>query len=151
VPADPGGAGRIHCRRVPGGAQRHPHQGRRRPGGAGPHPYRHVRQDRHPHRRRRPAHRRRDRAGRKRRRGAPPRRLPGAGLPSHRRRGDRRGRAGERARYRGAPGRTGRAPDWRAGSETARSASGPTNWSTARASPNNGRCTCSGAPPGARP
>src|SRR6516162_11435794 len=79
VPADPGGAGRLHRRRVPGGAQRHPHQGWRCPG------------DRHPHCRRRPAHRRRDRAGGKRRRGAPPRRLPGAGLPSHRRRSDCRG------------------------------------------------------------
>jgi cation transport ATPase len=42
------------------------------------------------------------------------------------------------------------APDSRAGSETARCASGRTSWSTAPASRNNGRCTCCGTPPGAR-
>jgi hypothetical protein len=43
-----------------------------------------------------------------------------------------------------------RVPDWRAGSGTARSVSGPTNWCMARASRSNGPCTCCGVPPGAR-
>ena len=45
VSADPGRAGRLHRRRLAGGAAGHPHQGRRAARGAGAYAHRHVRQD----------------------------------------------------------------------------------------------------------
>ena len=85
VPADPGGAGRLHRRRGASGPARHPRQGRRTAGGAGARAYRVVRQDRHADGRRRAVAFRRGCAGRERRRGIDARRFAGAGIASRRR------------------------------------------------------------------
>ena len=84
--------------------QGHSHKGRRTVGGARPHPYRHLRQDRHAHRRRRAPDCHRGGSRREPGRGAAVGRIAGAGLAPRGGGGNRRGcpRQGSRAGAAGA-------------------------------------------------